>query len=173
MVASITLREFGLADLISRYKGSPTVLAVETNNMLRDIGRGMVPVVKRHTPTGATRRLRNGTVFTVERIGFAQRMIIRQSARSPGGAFYGEFVREGTRPHFPPIEALIPWVMAKWGLAGEAARQGAYRLALAISRRGTKANRYHDRALQESRPFIRAKVLEFKIRLAQALKRGR
>jgi hypothetical protein len=52
---------------------------------------------------------------------------------------YAVAVHEGTKPHMPPVKALELW----------ARRHGfdsAWPVALAIKRRGTKANRYMDRA---------------------------
>ena len=58
--------------------------------------------------------------------------------RSP----YGLFVNEGTRPHFPPVSALTGW----------ASRHGMnpYAVAVGISKRGTRAQPFFDKALKET-----------------------
>jgi phage gpG-like protein len=55
---------------------------------------------------------------------------------------YAPFVELGTKPHWPPVGALATW----------ARRHGtvAYLVARAISRRGTKAVKYLERAFTEN-----------------------
>lgn len=59
---------------------------------------------------------------------------------------YAPFVELGTKPHFPPVGALAVW----------ARRHGttAFLVARAISRRGTKAVKYLERAITENRERI-------------------
>lgn len=59
---------------------------------------------------------------------------------------YAPYVELGTRPHFPPLAALETW----------ARRHGttAYAVALAIAKRGTKAHKYLERALESNRNKI-------------------
>lgn len=64
---------------------------------------------------------------------------------------YAVFVELGTRPHFPPPRALQPWAQ-RHGLPP--GLQGAYMLAHAIAKRGTKAHPFLQPALQESIPVI-------------------
>jgi len=79
------------------------------------------------------------------------RLEVRQSAFSPGGFPYGVAVREGTRPHFPPYRALIPWVIRKLGISNEKeAARVAYLVARKISRVGTPANPYHIHVVEEN-----------------------
>jgi len=51
---------------------------------------------------------------------------------------HGEPVERGTKPHFPPIGPLAFWVEKKFGYTGKEARDTAFVIARAISRRGTK-----------------------------------
>ena len=59
---------------------------------------------------------------------------------------YAPYVELGTRPHWPPVSALEPW----------ARRHGtsAYLVARAISRRGTKARKFLQRAFEENQTRI-------------------
>lgn len=50
---------------------------------------------------------------------------------------YAESVELGTRPHFPPIEPLIDWVVLKLGVPEKEARSVAFLVARKISRVGT------------------------------------
>ncbi len=51
------------------------------------------------------------------------------------------FVELGTKPHMPPVEALIPWVRAVLGVERKRERSVAYLVARKIARKGTKAQR--------------------------------
>lgn len=59
---------------------------------------------------------------------------------------YAPYVELGTKPHFPPLDALQTW----------AARRGmsAYQVARAIAARGTKAVRYLQRAVESNEKKI-------------------
>ena len=54
---------------------------------------------------------------------------------------HGEPVERGTKPHFPPIGPLAFWVEKKFGYTGKEARDVAFVIARAISKRGTRAAR--------------------------------
>jgi len=62
------------------------------------------------------------------------------------GAPYPLFVHEGTRPHFPPIDAIAPW----------ANRHGIppFALAMSIAQKGTKANPWLERTIEKLRPHL-------------------
>lgn len=152
------------------FQGEITRMRGRTNAMLRRIGRFAVPILRQHTPKGATGRLREFTVFQIVGGPTRQTLEIRQEARAPGGAFYGRFVREGARPHFPPVAALIPWVKARMGAGSEKdARSKAFMVALAISRRGTRPNPYHRQALAQILPGARTIAAEFGREIAARL----
>lgn len=63
---------------------------------------------------------------------------------------YGLFVELGTRPHFPPVEALKPWARLKLGNENL-----AWAVAKKIAKRGTKAKPFFQPAVNESLPTIR------------------
>ncbi|MBF9263391.1 HK97 gp10 family phage protein [Acidovorax cattleyae] len=52
------------------------------------------------------------------------------------------FLELGTRPHMPPVDALVPWVRAVLGVDRKRERSVAYLVARKIARRGTKAQRH-------------------------------
>ena len=72
---------------------------------------------------------------------------------------YGAFVEYGTRPHWPPLAALQPWARRHGFPSGA---RGAFLVALAISRRGTRAQPYMGPALEESKGDIDALLTEMK-----------
>lgn len=133
----------GATKLSSNLRRSREEVLIATNNALREMGKLLVPSLKKVTPVGATSKLRNYTVFQVLGTAEDMRLEVRQSAKSTSGYPYGAAVRGGTRPHFPPVDALIPWVRKKLGVPENRARSVAYLIARKISRVGTKPNPYH------------------------------
>lgn len=51
------------------------------------------------------------------------------------------FAELGTRPHMPPIEALVPWVRAVLGVPAKRERSVAFLVARKIARKGTAPKR--------------------------------
>ena len=66
---------------------------------------------------------------------------------------YAPHVEFGTKPHWPPLAALQPWARRHGFPAG---RQGAFLVARAIARRGTRARRMFQKGVEESRGQIMA-----------------
>lgn len=66
-----------------------------------------------------------------------------------GGAAHLAFVEYGTKPHWPPIEALKPWARRH--------HMSAYAVAAAIAKRGTKAVKMFERATTEQGPNVIAR----------------
>lgn len=56
------------------------------------------------------------------------------------------FMELGTKPHMPPVEALIPWVKAVLGVEPKRARSVAFLVARKIARKGTKPRRVFEKA---------------------------
>lgn len=56
------------------------------------------------------------------------------------------FVELGTKPHMPPVAALIPWVRAVLGVSEKRAPSVAFLVARKIARKGTKAQKHFERA---------------------------
>jgi hypothetical protein len=57
-------------------------------------------------------------------------------------AFYAPYVHEGTAPHFPPVQAIAKWAIAHG--------MNPWALAVSISKKGTRANRWLDRSVPEA-----------------------
>ena len=167
----ITFRAQGLDERVRAYRAAPTMTRASINLALRRIGTLMVPILKAHTPVGASHRLRNKTYFRVGGGPFGQRLVVWQAAQSPGGYFYGAFVRGGTRPHMPPYRELIPWVRAVLGIGLPEGARVAWLIARKIARVGTRPNRYHERALHAAMPGIQAIVNETGATIAARLSR--
>jgi hypothetical protein len=80
--------------------------------------------------------------------------------RSRAGADYGIHVEEGTSPHFPNPSTLVPWVKRVLGVAGDAdARATAFRVARAISKRGTRAQPFAEPTMVKMEPRVMQLIL--------------
>jgi hypothetical protein len=64
------------------------------------------------------------------------------------------FVELGTKPHMPPVKALIPWVRAVLGLSAKEAPSVAFLIARKIAKRGTKPQRPLQRVLLRNEAAI-------------------
>lgn len=51
------------------------------------------------------------------------------------------FLELGTKPHMPPVEALVPWVRAVLGVPAKRERSVAFLVARKIARKGTEPKR--------------------------------
>jgi HK97 gp10 family phage protein len=83
-----------------------------------------------------TRRLQSSIMPSIRRFGNEVMGVVGSNVK------YAPFMELGTKPHFPPLQALEAW----------AERHGttAYVVARAISRRGLKPRRYLQKAVEEN-----------------------
>jgi HK97 gp10 family phage protein len=68
---------------------------------------------------------------------------------------YASYVEFGTRPHWPPVDALKDWAAKKLG-----DESLAFVVARAISRRGTKAQPYLGPALLKNQGLFRRMIMK-------------
>lgn len=173
-MVTVNIDPEGLGDLRRRLDSGGVKARISMNQGLRDIGRLTVPVLKKNTPTGATRRLRNTTVFQVMGTGADQQLQVRQGAKSGQGFFYGRVVRGGRRrgAKRPPVEALLEWVSKKLGVPAARVRSVAFLIARKIGQKGIEPNLYHLLTLREIRIPLRRAVSEMGRRVTVHLSRG-
>lgn len=55
------------------------------------------------------------------------------------------FLELGTKPHMPPVEALVPWVQARLGIEPKRARSVAFLVARKIARKGTEPKKHFEK----------------------------
>lgn len=67
---------------------------------------------------------------------------------------YAVPVELGTRPHFPPVQAIADWVKVKLGIGGPAGVQIAWAIAKKISKTGTKGAHMVQRAFDAGQPEV-------------------
>lgn len=104
------------------------------------------------TPVGAT-TIARGSVVPEMRFGQPVAGWVGYSAPASG---YIGFVNRGTRPHFPPIEALAYWAARKFGypVGSPEARRIGYLVARRISRFGTKGQHFVERVVAAERGTV-------------------
>jgi hypothetical protein len=114
---------------------------------MEKIGERGVGLVVEGTPVGATGQLAH-TVFPHLEQGTD--LVTEIITNGPPADVYSSPVNDGSRPHFPPYEALIPWVVAKFGATDEkTARSIAFLIARKIARSGTLPAAQYDKAYQQ------------------------
>lgn len=134
----------GDKEIRERIERSPEVRFARLNTALRAIGGVLLPVLRQLTPR-RTGKLAASTRFQIKGHREDQTLEVRQGARTPGGAFYGRFVREGTRPHtILPVRAVV----LRFVIDGKVV------FAKRARHPGTKANPYHRRAIGQVRSDI-------------------
>lgn len=144
-----------LSAMRHRFETAPeAVVKISLNDGMRAIARLFVPAkgtgpLAQATPK-VSGKLARSTFFQIT--GAPKRQILRimQPARSPEGAFYGEYVREGTEPHeIRPVKAKA----LRWFDAG-----GQPIFAMLVHHPGNKPNPYHHRTMAKLRPQVQRLV---------------
>jgi hypothetical protein len=83
---------------------------------------------------------------------------------------YVQPVELGTRPHFPPVEALIDWVKVKLGIQSDREARGvAFLIARKIAAKGTKGAEMFAHTLQAVEAQVRAIFSRAQDRIAARL----
>lgn len=85
----------------------------------------------------------------------------------PPADVYAAPVETGTRPHFPPVNALLLWVKKKFGVKDEEAKGVAFAIARKIAARGTKGHHAFERGIQAEQPRI-TKIFQIDLDAAMA-----
>lgn len=78
-------------------------------------------------------------------------------------------VELGTKPHFPPVQPLADWVVAKLGVPRREATRVGFAIARKISKVGTKGAFMFTRAFEANRGAVEAIYRRAQIRIAERL----
>jgi hypothetical protein len=142
----------GLVELQSAWAMAPEICVEELRAATVEADALLEREIKELTPTGASGGSGGlkASIFSEDSIEGEDVLGVVATA-----SLYAIPVELGTRPHFPPIQPLIEWVEAKFGLSSapldtfrktkggiereSEASKVAYAIAWAISRRGTPA----------------------------------
>lgn len=138
-----------LKELSGRVQTADTVAKISLNDGMRALGKLFVPAkgtgpLASATPK-VTGKLARSTFFQITGAPKNQVLTILQPARTPDGEFYGEFVREGTRPHV---------IRPKTGNVLRFEIGGQIIFATKVNHPGSKANPYHKRVLAQLTPRV-------------------
>lgn len=118
--------------LAKHFATAPAICREELLRAMTEADLLLEREIKDATPTGAHQLLRK-SFFSREQV-------------TPTGVLgivgsplpYAVPVELGTRPHRPPVEPLIDWARAKFGLDDQAAQSVAWAVATKISKKGTQ-----------------------------------
>lgn len=167
MATAFDMKVTGLKEATARLNNGPAITRVTLNDGLRQIGRAFVPSKgtgplaaatpvshdTRHSKSTAPftpGKLRLSTFFQIEATGLNnQRLVILQPARTKTGAFYGMFVREGTKPHTirPRFKKVLAW-----------SGGGVDFTARVVHHPGSRPNPYHLRVFYALQPQVQGIV---------------
>jgi len=86
---------------------------------------------------------------------------------------HGLPVELGTRPHWPPIEPIADWVVAKLGVPRAEAGSVAFLVARKISRKGTEGAHMFEKNFSEQTGQITNMLLAALDRITTRLESGR
>ena len=129
----------GMNELIKKVGNTPELLGAPLRNFFTHSTLTLQKEAQMNTPVD-TGRLRASETIKIDT------SPIPLWGRVGTNVYYGVFVEEDTRPHFPPIQAL-----AGWGR-----RHGIvpFLIARAISRRGTKGRHMFRQSLETNKEQI-------------------
>lgn len=143
-MAEIYFRITGLAEATGELRAA---MLLGCARGLQQIGERGKEIFQQHAPVGATGALKQGIVAELHQDIDAMHEILTET---PPADAYAAYVEKGTKPHFPPIRALVPWVKKKLGVQNDKeARCVAFMVAHAISLRGTEGAFMFDATLQQ------------------------
>lgn len=116
------------------YAQAPDITQKEMLAFLRTVAPHLEGEVKARTPT-AHGTLRASITSAVSPLagGLGAEAVIGTSHA------YAIPVELGSKPHFPPVDAIEDWVAVKLGIGGAEGRRVAFAIARSIAQRGTLA----------------------------------
>jgi hypothetical protein len=85
---------------------------------------------------------------------------------------YAVPVELGTKPHFPPVDALLDWVKIRFGVPEAEARNIAFLVARKIASKGTEGAFMLERALDAAEPELDRRFAQLLDGLASRLAPG-
>jgi hypothetical protein len=139
-----------LKPLQAQLAAAPEVVRQELAAAMAEADQLILREVKERTPHASG--LLRGSEIAVEKVqGFA----VQGFVGSPLN--YAQPVELGTRPHFPPVEALMDWVKLRFHVTSDSQARGiAFLIARKISRQGTKGASMFEQAWGAVAPQVSA-----------------
>lgn len=149
---------------------APTIVRQELVAAMTEADALIEREVKERTPTGASGGGASGlkgSIFGEETVGLDNVIGLVGTAMS-----YATPVELGSKPHFPPIEPLIDWVVSKFGVNEQEARGIAFLVARKIARKGTKGAHMFQKAFDANEAQVNSMFVRAVARIAERCARG-
>ena len=162
---SITMSIKGMEELSKRFR-DPQTVGRAARKGLSQMGQAVRREAVQRAPVGVSGGgggLRGSIVVQVER------GPIPLEARVGPTVAYGAPVEFGSRPHMPPVSALIDWVRLKAARGAPNPERIAWAIARTIARRGTRAQPYMRPGLRAARVRIRKIADKMALEIARAM----
>lgn len=152
---NITVEAPDLVDLMRDFSNAPARIQKEITTALRKSAVTVQREAIQEAPVN------DGLLRANIKVDFPT----ENSAVVYSGAKYSIYVHEGTRPHFAPFKPIERWARKKGLPAGAVWR--------AIAKKGTKANKYMDRATKNSERHVQSIFSDANREVAQYLAKGK
>jgi hypothetical protein len=157
----------GWAELEAAWQKAPQIVREELTRATDMATSLLQAATQSMTPTGVTGHLRasilaqDAVVLNEQVIGVVGTSIA-----------YAAPVELGTRPHFPPVEALEDWVRARLNVKPEEVRGVAFLIARKIAAHGTPAIGMFHRAFAAQRAKVMQMYEDARLRIRDRLAAG-
>lgn len=151
-------------ELAAAWRRAPDIVRDELVAAMDESLIGLQAEVQDLTPVGATGLLRESEIAQpVQSLADQVIGVVGTSLN------YAEAVELGTKPHFPPVEALEDWVKQKLGVADKDVPRVAFLVARKISLTGTPAAGMFHRGLNNVRAAIAQRFEQATRRIVERL----
>lgn len=162
----ITINLDKTGELAALWRQAPSICRDELLRAMTEVDLLVQREVQEATPTAAgTLRSSIHSEETISATG------VIGMVRSPLN--YAEPVELGTKPHFPPVEALADWVRIKLGISDEReARSVAFLIARKIASKGTEGTHMFKKTMARVEPQLDARFAQARDRILSRMAEG-
>ena len=154
----------GWAELEAAWQKAPELVREELTQAMDESLIALQGSVQQFTPQGATELLAPSIIAQpAEALADQVIGVVGTSLN------YAQAVEFGTKPHFPPVEALEAWVEKRLGAKGKEIRSIAFLVARKIAAHGTPAFGMFHRGLAAQKAAIANAFEDARQRIVQRL----
>lgn len=166
MMVKVDLHD--VAELQAAWRQAPAIVREELKAAMWEAELLIERGVQEKTPVGAYEALRKSIAAEYPQV--SSDVVLGVVGTSIA---YAVPVEIGTRPHFPPVQALEDWVVRKLGVPEAEAEGVALMVARKIAARGTPAIGMFHRTFTEKQPQVESFFSQARARIAARLAQGR
>jgi hypothetical protein len=153
----VDIHILGLRDAMGRFASMRDVGLREIQTQeTEEAGRVLEAIYHSHAPEGATGKFRDSFHSKVDVTGSGFSLSLETEYPD-----IREYLRMGTKPHMPPVDAITPWA--------EMMGIDPWALAMSISVNGTMANPWEDDAASEAEPIVSEYGNRIGVRMVEGL----